>query len=52
MNRHLGLLLNFIEIQCTQALVIDQDPAIYDDISHVASAGISDELRQKVEAGT
>jgi hypothetical protein len=48
----LGLLLNFVEIQCTQAPVVDHDPAIDDDVSHVASAGISDKLRQKVEAGT
>jgi hypothetical protein len=52
MNCRFGLLLNFLDIQCAQAPVVDQDPAIHDDISHIAPAGISDKLRHNVDART
>jgi hypothetical protein len=52
MNCRFGLLLNFLDIQCAQAPVVDQDPAIHDDISHIAPAGISHKLRHNVDART
>jgi hypothetical protein len=45
MNCRFSLLLNFLDIQCAQAPVVDHHPAIHDDISHVAPTGISDQLR-------
>jgi hypothetical protein len=51
MSCRFGLLLNFLDIQCAQAPVGDQDPTIYDDISHIAPAGVSDKLRHNVDAG-
>jgi hypothetical protein len=47
MNCRFGLLLNFLDIQCAQAPVVDQDPAIHDDISHIAPAGTMSTLGRK-----